>query len=152
METVETNNEHYVFSDKIRELISKEDRLINNRMNWFLVIQGFLFTAFATVDQLSIFRYVLTVVGLVMPLSLAYTLWMREESIGYLTKRWKTYCESNSIDREDYPSVWAGFEKAIFGECKCMKQLRFLEDRKMIPKLFFLVWVTVLILLIVKVM
>ena len=53
-----------------RELIRDEDGLVNNRVNWLLVFQGFLFTAFVggvgLYEKMPVCYYTLITVGLIL--------------------------------------------------------------------------------------
>ena len=62
-------------ADVIRDLIHKENEMINHRMNWFLILQGFMFAGIAFAwDKGQALSIVFSSVGMLSALSVGVLL------------------------------------------------------------------------------
>ena len=68
---------NYTEAQIIRQMIYHENELLNNRITWFVMLQGLLFTALAfslAVEDAAFFVYLLSGLGIVLSISTLYTI------------------------------------------------------------------------------
>lgn len=119
--------EHY--DEVIRSLIDKENTIRNQRANWFLVVQGFLITAFCDVmfsekytnngeifvfqtsDYMPITKNIILLIicsiGLFSSMSFCYVTWKSEKAIQMFLICWDRFRLENKKSLKDYPPVMA---------------------------------------------
>lgn len=105
------------FAKSIRELISKEDELVNRRILWHNAIQGLLIAALAWVQKpeyegngkLNAITYVIAAVGIYTALNTVWTTHQANMAIKLLLMKWRTFVSKYSAK---YPA-WHSFESVI---------------------------------------
>lgn len=91
----------------VREMIRHEDALTNQRMSWFLTIQGLLFAAlgFGWDTDRSLVCYVLAPTGLLTCAFCWLTLVMGPRTVGQLNEWWETYRLKETSEAYEGPPV-----------------------------------------------
>ena len=129
----------------IREQIQHEDDLVNHRVNWLLLLQGFLVVAFVQVltnKNQSVYQFVILVCiaifGIVIGLFVLSSIRGAIKAIEELEDFWKTTDAIKVEDRAKLPPIsyqgkLDGAEVAAYG----------------IPALVMIVWLTLLIVVFV---
>jgi hypothetical protein len=119
MATQTTSEEHRWFWEKIRHIIEAEDIVINHRLTWALVINGFLLAAVASlavslqkadhasyrIPILVALLLALTVVGSLVCQVAANLLRVPLHHHYRIRRWWEQYCATNRIDPSHYPPV-----------------------------------------------
>jgi hypothetical protein len=130
------------YANAIREMIAHEDELLNNRMNWLLVVQGLLFAALNPAKGTSGLVYVLIAFGFLISISSKIAFVQSDRAIGNLLAYWDEHLASTNRSWHDYPPVFgAAIDDSVF-----MKLDSFLSPRSMLPWAFALGWIVILFL------
>ncbi len=82
----------------VRDLISQENELINNRMQWLNAIQGLLFAALAFVQdpngthgKLNAITFVIAAVGICVALNTMWRTYQADVAVNLLLRKWQRY-------------------------------------------------------------
>ncbi|MBI4721170.1 MAG: hypothetical protein HY770_08140 [Chitinivibrionia bacterium] len=130
------------YAKAVREMIAHEDELLNNRMNWLLVVQGLLFAAYSSAASSRGFAYVLIALGFLISISSKIAFIASDRAIRNLLSYWDEHLESTNRRWRDFPPVFgAAIDKSIF-----MRLDSFLSPRSMLPWAFAAGWIVILIL------
>jgi hypothetical protein len=90
-----TSDELKEVEGRIRSMIQHENDLLNHRIQWFLIINGFLLTATATLKnkQLDEIRLmiIIAIVGLLVCISFWFSLGIGRRGVGRLADMWEHY-------------------------------------------------------------
>lgn len=123
--------------DALAYQIEREDNLVNNRVNWFLVTQGFLFAAVGvilgselTFDTKVLFVKAIAVLGALMGIIIALGVLGAEIALEKLREHWTSNKNCLSIY---FPPPCGGAMACFFG---CL-------PRRLIPVLITCAWAIV---------
>jgi hypothetical protein len=135
------------YAEAVRSMIAHEDNLLNNRMNWLLVVQGLLFTALAgtfkeAVSPIPGFVYVLIAFGFLISISSKVAFISSDRAIRNLLGYWHEHLKSTNRRWQDFPPVIG----AAVHERALMRLDRFLSPRNLLPWAFSLGWIVILAL------
>jgi hypothetical protein len=91
-----TANELKEIETQIRSMVQHENDLLNHRIQWFLIINGFLLTATASLkskpsDDTYVMLIILAVVGLFICISFWFSLGIGRRGVGRLANMWQHY-------------------------------------------------------------
>jgi len=87
------------FTQFIRGKVEHEDALRNNRMMWFVLIEGLLFAGLgALLKEKAILVSVLSGVGVLVSFSFAVLFFYGEVAMDNIKENWKEYCANNNCD------------------------------------------------------
>ena len=95
----------------IRQMITNENEIRNQRTNWFLVIQGFLVAgccelyANKCLCQIYCLILIISVIGIVTSLSFWHAAWRSEKSIEMALACWNRFIKRNKKDFDDFPPI-----------------------------------------------
>lgn len=83
---------------QIRGMIEHENDLLNHRIQWFLIINGFLLTATATLktkqlDDGKLILIAIAAIGILVCVSFWFSLGIGMKGVGRLAKTWEYYVE-----------------------------------------------------------
>ena len=130
------------YAEAVREMITHEDDLLNNRMNWLLVIQGLLFAALDSVKDNPGLLYVLIAFGFLISISSKVAFIASDRAIRNLLGYWDEHLKSTNRRWQDYPPVFgAAIDDSVF-----MKLEPFFSPRSMLPWAFAVGWIVILFL------
>lgn len=130
------------YAEAVREMIAHEDDLLNNRMNWLLVIQGLLFAALDSVKNAPGLVYVLIAFGFLISISSKVAFIASDRAIRNLLGYWDEHLKSANRRWQDYPPVFgAAIDDSVF-----MRLEPFLSPRSMLPWAFAVGWIVILFL------
>lgn len=105
--------------DTARELIRHEDGLLNNRGTWFLVLQGFLFTAFVSgvpllgkfngkhVFAISAGLVLIGVVGIYSGITVLNECWIAFRQIKKVQEWWE---RTRTESKDNFPPLSGGYD------------------------------------------
>ena len=135
------------YAEAVRSMIAHEDNLLNNRMNWLLVVQGLLFTALAgtfkeAVSPIPGFVYILIAFGFLISISSKVAFISGDRAIRNLLGYWHEHLKSTNRNWKDFPPVFG----AAVHEQTLMRLDRFLSPRNLLPWAFALGWIVILAL------
>jgi hypothetical protein len=131
------------YANVIRSMIQHEDSLADNRVNWLLITQGLLFTAFSELQSRLEFVFVLAVIGIVISVSFFISFKMNENAIANLFSFWDRHLEKTGGKWENYPPV-IGVDLTSKGRFLALD--RFIAPRKILPWAFALAWIIICVL------
>jgi len=117
-------------------MIYHENELLNNRLTWFNMLQGLLFTALAfslNVEDAAILVYLLSALGIVLSISTLYTVQFGLKAIKTLRGWWD---ENKAMDY-DGPDV--------IGRRPDSKSIPFLRSWIFFPICFIVAWTVIVI-------
>lgn len=103
----------------IRQMITNENEIRNQRTNWFLVIQGFLVAgccelyANKCLSQICPLILFISVIGAVVSFSFCHAAWRSEKSIEMLLACWDIFIRDNNRRIKGFPPVIALTESII---------------------------------------
>ena len=130
------------YAEAVREMIAHEDELLNNRMNWLLVVQGLLFAALDSVKDTPGLVYVLITFGLLISISSKVAFITSDRAISNLLAYWNEHLKSVNQRWRDYPPVFgAAIDDSVF-----MKLDLLLAPRNLLPWAFVVGWIVILFL------
>jgi hypothetical protein len=134
------------YAQAVRTMIAHEDDLLNNRMNWLLVVQGLLFAALGSLADVSSsipgLVYVLIAFGFLISISSKVAFISGDRAIRNLLAYWDEHLESANRRWQDYPPVFA----AAVQDRMLMRLDSFLSPRNLLPWAFALGWLVILVL------
>ncbi len=111
MNTVSDKNRLDEYATITREMIARENDLINNRMNWLSGLTGLLFTALGFVwGKASGLEPIIAIVGLILSFSSFWILFGANLSYRRLYAEWdkkKRAWEQQTNEQYDFPNVVA---------------------------------------------
>ncbi|MBI4519198.1 MAG: hypothetical protein HY701_00050 [Gemmatimonadetes bacterium] len=123
-------------------MIAHEDDLLNNRMNWLLVIQGLLFTALDGLETKPGLVYVLIAFGFMISISSLISFVASERAIRNLLGYWNKHLADKQRSWQDFPPVFgAAIDESFF-----MTLDRFLSPRSFLPWAFALGWAVIFLI------
>ena len=97
----------------IRQMITNENEIRNQRTNWFLVIQGFLVAgccelyANKCLCQICYLILIISVIGIVTSLSFWHAAWRSEKAIEMVLACWDIFIRDNNRRIKEFPPVIA---------------------------------------------
>jgi hypothetical protein len=134
------------YAEAVRTMIAHEDDLLNNRMNWLLVVQGLLFAALGSLkDSASTIPglvYVLIAVGFLISISSKVAFISSDRAIQNLLSYWDEHLKAANARWQDYPPVFG----AAIQDRALMRFDRLLSPRTLLPWAFAVGWVVILVL------
>ncbi len=142
------------YASAIRAMIQHEDTLINHRLTWFLVFQGFLFTALGIVWQgvfsngikpdlfLIGITVMIAIVGSLSALATKQGVNSAVEAILKLHEKWDKY------QKQEVIAPVIGLILETEGSEK-LKSRKFLTPWKFIPSMMFFWWIVVGLIVII---
>ena len=137
------------YADAVRAMIAHEDDLLNNRMNWLLVVQGLLFAGLGSLRDAASpipgLAYVLVAFGFVISISSKVAFMSGERAIRNLLDYWQEHLTSTNRSWQDYPPVFG----AAIHDRTLMRLDRFLSPQNLLPVVFALGWVVIFILMLI---
>ncbi len=105
------------YDEVIRSMIASETSFKHNRMNWLLLSQSLLITAFCTICEIadvSVLLYVLIcLVGIAICFATRVSFRLSEAAIAFILSQWDEYILTNNFTVNDFPPVWAGSKKEL---------------------------------------
>jgi len=127
------------FAKTIRQMIAHEDDLLNNRMNWLLVIQGLLFAALSNLSNKPKLVFVLISFGFLVSVSCMISFITGEHAIRKLLNHWDKHLEERKLKWQDFPPVFgAALDNKTFRILD-----RFLSPRRLLPLVFAIGWIII---------
>ena len=119
----------------IRQMITNENEIRNQRTNWFLVIQGFLVAgccelyANKCLNQIYYLLLIIFVIGIVTSVSFWHAAWRSEKAIEMLLACWDIFIRDNNRSIKEFPPVIA-LTKSIIQKHKFNKQHPTVNDNR----------------------
>lgn len=111
MNVNDKNNYHNI----IRMMITTENEIRNSRINWFLVIQGFLFAGLCEIfskesiclccDKNKYLILIIVIIGIVTSISFLFAAWRSEKAISMAMNAWNLFLEEKPAVIKDYPPI-----------------------------------------------
>lgn len=145
MHANDASNTHE-YAEAVRTMIAHEDNLLNNRMNWLLVVQGLLFAALGSLKDAASpipgLVYVLIAFGFLISISSKIAFISSDRAIRNLLAYWDEHLKSANRRWQDYPPVFG----AAIHDRVLMRLDRFLSPRNLLPWVFALGWLVILVL------
>ncbi len=134
------------YAQAVREMIAHEDQLLNNRMNWLLVVQGLLFAALGSFKDAAPpvpgLVYVLIAFGFLISVSSKVAFISSDRAVRNLLAYWDEHLKSANRRWQDYPPVFG----AAIHDSVVMWLDSFLSPRNLLPWAFALGWIVILVL------
>jgi hypothetical protein len=131
------------YSDAIRTMIDNETTLVSNRMNWMLVLQGFLFASTAQLAPYPLLVGMLAILGIGISISIYREFKFSERAIGEILDRWNTFKATRTPEQlAAMPPAFAG------GKVERSKWDRILSARRLLPFLLTFTWILIAVVLI----
>jgi hypothetical protein len=134
------------YAQAVRTMIVHEDDLLNNRMNWLLVVQGLLFAALGSLKdsspQIPGLIYVLIAFGFLISISSKIAFVSSDRAIQTLLTYWDMHLKATRGRWQDYPPIFG----AELQNRMLMQLDRFLSPRNLLPWAFALGWLVILVL------
>ncbi|WP_321418952.1 hypothetical protein [uncultured Desulfobacter sp.] len=123
----------------IREMLREETALVNNTMNWLLLLQGLLFAALGTLQSQKFTAAIVSSLGLCACLSIHISFRFNERAIHFILSKWDSYLLRTELHHDQLPPVWAG------AMLETTRYDRLLTPRRFLPAAFAIGWIAVLI-------
>ena len=128
----------------IRQMITDENEIRNQRTNWFLVIQGFLMAGccelYANKCQCNNdLILIISSIGFLTSLSLVYASWRSEKSIKMLLAVWDIFIREADKRYKDFPPVIA-LTSGIINKYKDDKNKKFTDNDKRELEIYYLMY------------
>lgn len=134
------------YAEAVREMIAHEDNLLNNRMNWLLVVQGLLFAGLGSLADAAApipgLVYVLIAFGFLISISSKIAFISGERAIRNLLGYWDDHLTATNGRWQDYPPVFG----AAIHDRTLVRLDRFLSPQNLLPWVFALGWLVILVL------
>ncbi|WP_024833608.1 hypothetical protein [Ruminiclostridium josui] len=127
------------YHNVIREMIKEETSIVNNRMNWLILLEGFLFAAYSSLTTRGFSLYIIGILGFVISLCMRYSILSSEKAIAFIMDNWNRYLKKNNMNYMDFPPVWAG------AKLQTSRLQSIITAHRFIPFVFMLVWVCLII-------
>ena len=146
MPSTDTEKTHD-YAAAVRTMIAHEDDLLNNRMNWLLVVQGLLFAGLGSLKESASpipgLPYVLIVFGFLISISSKVAFMSGERAIRNLLDYWQDHLSLTGRNWQDYPPVFG----AAIHDRALMRLDRFLSPQNLLPVVFAAGWVVIFVLM-----
>lgn len=134
------------YAEAVRTMIAHEDSLLDNRMNWLLVVQGLLFAALGSLKEAAPaipgLVYVLIAFGFLISIASKVAFISSDRAIQNLLAYWDEHLKAANQRWEDYPPVFG----AAIQDRTLMRLDRVLSPRNLLPWAFALGWLVILVL------
>ncbi|NLI35361.1 MAG: hypothetical protein GX416_02425 [Bacteroidales bacterium] len=143
MEDIKKQN----FDREIRKLLDNETKLVNDRMMWFILLQGLLLAGFCSIFSKDIVvSIVISVIGIFISIIIRHSFWESEKAIAFILSKWNKFIKDNNFNYDDYPPVWCGYFDTILKKNDMIWKslIPFLIHYKAIPRLFAISWIVIL--------
>lgn len=107
------------YHNVIRQMITNENEIRNQRTNWFLVIQGFLVAGGCELyankgfDEIFILLFAISIIGIIASCSFLHAAWRSEKSIEMALACWNIFLEKCGLTIQDFPPVILLTERII---------------------------------------
>lgn len=125
----------------IARMIQHENELLNHRIQWFLTIQGFLFTAVALFGNnpgRRFFGLCIAITGIAVCLSFGMALQIGRKGFGSLVEQWK-----NAVKGHEQRFFQAG----VFGYLAGERWETFLAPWRILPYIISFAWIGIIVFL-----
>lgn len=107
------------YHNVIRQMITSENEIRNQRTNWFLVIQGFLVAgccelyANKSLDEIFFILFIISTIGIITSCSFLHAAWRSEKSIEMALACWDIFLEKYGLTTRNFPPVILLTERII---------------------------------------
>ena len=146
----------------VRQMIDRETDIVDRRIHWAFLMQSVLFAAYwyvlnSTIDDKNLYIALIISIGMCFSVSTIYSVWTSERAIAFILSIWNKSLKELGLSCESFPPVWAGGESInnTEGVNNCVKiflyknifyRMEIMSMHKVIPRLFFIVWLCITIL------
>ncbi|AEY65311.1 hypothetical protein [Clostridium sp. BNL1100] len=127
------------YHNVIREMIKEETSIVNNRMNWLILLEGLLFAGYSSLSTRGFSLYIIGILGFVVSLCMRYSILSSEKAIAFIMDNWNRYLKKNNMKYMDFPPVWAG------ANLQTNRLQAIMTAHRFIPFVFMLAWVGLII-------
>lgn len=139
-----STNKYKDFDKEIRMLIIRESDIVNNRMNYLIVLNGLLFAGFYKIykEDLCMAGFV-SIIGIAIAIVIKRSFWSNEKAIAFILEKWNSYIRENNLNVDNFPPVWCACYNEILKDNKDIfiyKKLKSFETHKALPNIFIFIW------------
>jgi hypothetical protein len=130
------------YNNIIRSMIEHENSLINNRLNWFILLEGLLLAGLSGLaETFRTLAVVLAIVGIVVSVSFAIEIAVAGMAIGNLLSLWSGRLETEGVRWQEFPPV---IGVPLQKRSVALALGRYLSPTRFLPPAFVVAWCAVL--------